>query len=118
MADEKAFSHITVSDDDEDDLVIEAGVRTASEPSASEPPEAVVEAEAAEQDEPPAEDPAPEPEPEADADDDEAEPEDDYREQRLDDLADTSMPVVQKVILAVALALIVVAVVYYFVFMR
>ncbi len=117
MADEKAFSHITVSDDDEDDLVIEAGVRTASEPSASEPPEAVVEAEAAEQDEPPAEDPAPEPEPEADAGDDEAEP-DDYREQRLDDLADTSMPVVQKVILAVALALIVVAVVYYFVFMR
>ncbi len=37
VADEKAFSHITVSTDDDDDVVIQAGARAVSRPAAPEP---------------------------------------------------------------------------------
>lgn len=122
MADEKAFSHITVSADDEDDVVIQAGART--EPSGAAPEPATAdeepEAPAAEPDDPmPAEGAAAEDASDAGGSDDaRSEREDPYREQQLEDLASTPMPAAQKAVLAVALLLIVGFAVYYFFFMR
>ena len=125
MADEKAFSHITVSTDDEDDLVIQAGARVTSRPtpaaggparaeapSASAPVEAAVPATG---------------EPVADGasgaeqgDAREAEVDDAAsasgvtgREDELKDLESTPMSPVQKAVLAVALLFVVGFAIYY-----
>ncbi|RDB60395.1 SURF2 Surfeit locus protein 2 [Gordonibacter sp. 28C] len=122
MADEKAFSHITVSADDEDDIVIQAGARTEPSGAVPEPVTAVDEPEVpiAEPDEPlPAEDAAAGDAPDAGGQDDaRPEREGSYREQQLEDLASAPMPAAQKAVLAVALLLIVGFAVYYFFFMR
>ena len=123
MADEKTFSHITVSADDEDDVVIHAGARTTShsadsafdavEPASvkttvhpftdddgnDEPDEVLVDA------------PIDEEEPRV-AQGDEA-----FRETRLDDLEAAPMSSLQKGILIAALLLIAGFAVYY-IFMR
>ena len=130
MAEEKKFSHITLTSDEDDDIVIEAGLR--SEPEVGEPEGVASDAEAF-----------------ADAISEEAEEEsvgftDDtlleeeyessqesertehptkqksggYIETTLEDLKGASMPFVQKVVIACALVFLIVAVLYYFLFMR
>ena len=111
VADEKAFSHITVSTDDDDDVVIQAGARAVSRPAA---PELAPEPDCA----PDAEEPA-SGNPSASRSDEEARSlEDDSREQRLEDLAGAPMPKAQKAVLATALLLIVGFAAYYYFFMR
>ncbi|MEA5019529.1 MAG: SURF2 Surfeit locus protein 2 [Gordonibacter sp.] len=113
MADEKTFSHITVSADDEDDFVIQAGVRPA-QPQHSSPlmkDEACCE-------------PAPAREaPVLDAATDgfsvtkteKPSPTDKntYEETTLEDLKGSSMPAAQKAVLAAAFLLVIAFVVYY-----
>ena len=98
MANSKEFSHITVTADDDDDVVIQAGV--VEEPAAEEPVE-----------EAPLEEPVDEPAAE-EADDAVAEVEKEgagetadaasYHETTLDDLEATKMSTTQKVIIVVA----------------
>ena len=120
MADEKAFSHITVTTDDDDDVVIQAGARAVSRPV----PVPVPEPDCAPDAEEPAAagavaDEAAPGNPSASRSDEEARSlEDDSREQRLEDLAGAPMPKAQKAVLATALLLIVGFAAYYFFFMR
>lgn len=120
MADEKAFSHITVTTDDDDDVVIQAGARAVSRPV----PLPVPEPDCA----PVAEEPA---SGEAAAEEDVSgnpsasrsgemprSSEEPCREQRLEDLSGAPMPKAQKAVLATALLLIVGFAAYYFFFMR
>ena len=94
MANSKEFSHITVTADDDDDVVIQAGV--VEEPAAEEPVE-----------EAPLEEPVDEPAAE-EADDAVAEAVGEtadaasYHETTLDDLEATKMSTTQKVIIVVA----------------
>lgn len=107
---EPKFSHITVTADDEDDVVIEAGARPATPVAPREEPSAAVQAEAPvarRKPEPVAADEAPE----------KRSKDDDYRETTIDDLKSTPMPLAQKIVLAVAAVAVVGIVVYYF-FMR
>ena len=105
MADEKAFSHITVTTDDDDDVVIQAGARAVSRPV----PVPVPEPDCA----PVAEEPA---SGEAAAEEDVSgnpsssrsgemprSSEEPCREQRLEDLSGAPMPKAQKAVLATAL---------------
>ena len=121
MADENAFSHITVSTDDDDDVVIQAGARAVSRPAALEP---APEPDCAPDSEEPASagavaDEAAPGNPSASRSDEEARSlEDDSREQRLEDLAGAPMPKAQKAVLATALLLIVGFAAYYYFFMR
>ena len=121
VADEKAFSHITVSTDDDDDVVIQAGARAVSRPAALEP---APEPDCAPDSEEPASagagaDEAAPGNPSASRSDEEARSlEDDSREQRLEDLAGAPMPKAQKAVLATALLLIVGFAAYYYFFMR
>lgn len=121
VPDEKAFSHITVSTDDDDDVVIQAGARAVSRPAALEP---APEPDCAPDSEEPASagavaDEAAPGNPSASRSDEEARSlEDDSREQRLEDLAGAPMPKAQKAVLATALLLIVGFAAYYYFFMR
>lgn len=117
MADTPGFTHITVSTDDDDDVVIQAGI-------ADGPAEAEEGTEAADEAAEPAADAPEEAEPDADAeaDADAVEPEaapapepaaapaeapraerDGYRETTLDDLAEGKMSTTQKAVIVVAL---------------
>lgn len=121
MADEKAFSHITVSADDEDDVVIVAGARPASRASGEVRPAAEVApapaptpvAAAPEPEPAPTAAPAPEPEP-APAASASRQPKEDVSETTLEDLKGEPMPLTQKIVIAVAALLIVSFAVYYF----
>lgn len=123
VADEKAFSHITVSADDDDDVVILAGARAASRPAVPEPvstpkPDCAPDAEEAASagvaaDEAATGDPSTGRSAEAARSSEET-----YREQRLEDLSGAPMPKAQKAVLATALLLIVGFAAYYFFFMR
>lgn len=125
MADEKAFSHITVSTDDEDDLVIQAGARAASrpvpaasEPSPAEAPSATVPVEAAA---PATSEQVADGASEAEQGDAREAKVDDVvpasgataRENELKDLESTPMSPVQKAVLAVALLFVVGFAIYY-----
>lgn len=107
------FSHITVSTDDEDDVVIQAGIR-------EEPVSADVSSDQ-ETCAPGQNEPAPSVGSGSVADDDsteEATPashtrEESYHETRLEDLKDIPMPVIQKVIILIAVVSIIGVVVYY-----
>lgn len=109
-AGEPKFSHITVTADDEDDVVIEAGVRPAmpvvprEEAPAATPIEAPV---------------APRESESAVADEvsKKRSKDSDYQETTIDDLDSAPMPLTQKIVLAVAAVAIIGIVVYYF-FMR
>lgn len=108
MANTKGFSHITVSADDDDDVVIQAGI---ADGASEEPAEEVGEdfAETAAEADAPAEGEAPESEP--DPEPAAAEPEevrraaagDGYRETTLDDIEGAKMSTTQKVVIVVAL---------------
>ncbi|HIW75416.1 MULTISPECIES: SURF2 Surfeit locus protein 2 [Gordonibacter] len=117
MADEKAFSHITVSADDEDDVVIVAGARPASRASGEVRPAAGAAAAptpvaAAPEPEPaPTIAPAPDPAPAASPS---RQPKEDVSETTLEDLKGEPMPLTQKIVIAVAALLIVSFAVYYF----
>lgn len=113
VAGEPKFSHITVTPDDEDDVVIQAGARPArpADPAPASPCE---------------EEPAPEPEPAAangSSTDEDARPKrekagnEGYRETTMDDLKAAPMPLAQKVVLALA-AVGVVAIVAWYLFLR
>ena len=107
------FSHITVSADDDDDVVIQAGARPSGsgarapepreEPAAPEPAPVAPEPE-------PQEEPAPAAQPARDAKR--------YRETTAEDLEAEPMSAMQKAIIAVALAAVVGFVLYYLFFMR
>lgn len=112
-AGEPKFSHITVTPDDEDDVVIQAGARPTrpADPAPASPCE---------------EEPAPEPEPAAangSSTDEDARPKrekagnEGYRETTMDDLKAAPMPLAQKVVLALA-AVGVVAIVAWYLFLR
>lgn len=120
MAENKAFSHITVNADDDDDVVIKAGIVAdgvadadafPSEPEpAAEPAgeEAVEEIDEPAGDSEPAEEPAPapaaaHPAPSADG----------YRETTLEDIESSKMGTVQKAVIVVALLGIVAFVVWF-----
>ena len=121
MADSKGFSHITVTPDDDEDVVIQAGVVTADDAPYD---DEVVEEEVIEE-EPEAEPEAEEPEsgPAGDFDSEAAtEParpatvppaDDGYHETTLDDLASTKMSTTQKAVIVVALLAIIAFVVWY-----
>lgn len=107
------FSHITVSTDDEDDIVIQAGIREdstmagdSSEPGAHVSdrgkPETTVDSEEA------VRDGSTEAATRASRARDEP-----YHETRLEDLKGTPMPMIQKAIIAVAVVFVVGVVVYY-----
>ena len=113
VAGEPKFSHITVTPDDEDDVVIQAGARPPrpADPAPASPCE---------------EEPAPEPEPAAangSSTDEDARPKrekagnEGYRETTMDDLKAAPMPLAQKVVLALA-AVGVVAIVAWYLFLR
>lgn len=131
MAEEKKFSHITLTSDDDDDIVIEAGLR--SEPEVGEYEEAAsgndafLEAlpeEVAEESEGFTENnDILEEEPEVFQEAEQTEhsvkqKSGGYSETTLEDLKGASMPFVQKVVIACALVFLIVAVLYYFLFMR
>lgn len=120
VADEKAFSHITVSTDDDDDVVIQAGARAVSRPAAPEPaPEPACAPDAEEPASDGAADEAAPGNPSASRSDEGARSsEDAFHEQRLEDLSGAPMPKAQKAVLATALLLIVGFAAYYFFFMR
>ena len=108
VAGEPKFSHITVTPDDEDDVVIQA---RPADPAPASPCE---------------EEPAPEPEPAAangSSTDEDARPKrekavnEGYRETTMDDLKAAPMPLAQKVVLALA-AVGVVAIVAWYLFLR
>ena len=112
MADDKTFSHITISADDEDDFVIQAGARAVRPASATRPTAEKVPPERSSARDKPAQGRAAtgsssEVEESATAD------KDTYQETTLEDLKGTSMPAMQKVILVVALLLVVGFVAYY-----
>lgn len=129
MADTTGFSHITVCADDDDDVVIQAGIaETAPEPDAAQPAEEA--GEAAGEPEPSSESeaeaaahPASEPEPAAaDEPADVSEPEaprsraardDGYRETTLADIEGSSMSNTQKAVIVVALLGIIAFVAWY-----
>ena len=113
VAGEPKFSHITVTPDDEDDVVIQARARPTrpADPAPASPCE---------------EEPAPEPEPAAangSSTDEDARPKrekagnEGYRETTMDDLKAAPMPLAQKVVLALA-AVGVVAIVAWYLFLR
>lgn len=113
MADTTGFSHITVCADDDDDVVIQAGIAEAApEPDAAQPAEEA--GEAADE---------PEAEPAADGESaDASEPEaprsrtardDGYRETTLADIEGSSMSNTQKAVIVVALLGIVAFVAWY-----
>ena len=109
-AGEPKFSHITVTPDDEDDVVIQAGARPAraAAPAAEEafaPAARTVDDEAVEQ--------AAAPEP---ADEDSAE-DAGFQETTLDDLESAPMPVAQKIVIALGVVG-VIAVVAWYLFLR
>lgn len=104
------FSHITVTPDDEDDVVIQAGARPARPvapvPAAASAPVAQpVDVEASEQ----ADDEAPEHDPVEDAPGEEM----GYQETTLDDLKAAPMPVAQKIVLALGAVGVIAAVAWY-----
>lgn len=116
MAQSEGFKHITVTAADEDDVVIVAGaVEEAPEPTdvpgAAVAPESEPAAEAVPEPAPetpsaqsvPAQKPAPAAKPKKD---------DGYREATLEDLADHSMPLAQKITIVAAIILIIVAIAY------
>ena len=112
-AGEPKFSHITVTPDDEDDVVIEAGARpsrsaTPAAPRAEEPVAAPVEAPKA-----PA---APEAPARAEADDapKKRAKDADYQETTIDDLKAAPMPLAQKIVLALAAVGVIAIAVYFF----
>ncbi|WP_080798297.1 hypothetical protein [Arabiibacter massiliensis] len=101
--DEAKFSHITVTSDDEDDVVIQAGIRQPAQPAPApaEEPEAFEPApEAA-----PATEPEPAPAPKAAR-------EDGYRATTAEDLESAPMPIMQKALVVIAVVLVVVMVAY------
>ncbi len=112
MADTPGFTHITVSADDDDDVVIQAGIADGpaeAAEGAEAADEAADAADAPEEAEPASDVPEEaEPEPKAEP---EAEPEpaapraerDGYRETTLDDLAEGKMSTTQKAVIVVAL---------------
>ncbi|WP_101722119.1 SURF2 Surfeit locus protein 2 [Eggerthella timonensis] len=113
-AGEPKFSHITVTPDDEDDVVIQAGARPAraAAPAAEEafaPAARTVDDEAVEQ----AVEDAAAPEP---ADEDSAE-DAGFQETTLDDLESAPMPVAQKIVIALGVVG-VIAVVAWYLFLR
>lgn len=110
-AGESKFSHITVTPDDEDDIVIQAGARPArfADPAPASPRE---------------EEPASEPAAANGSSTDEgAQPKrekaenEGYRETTMDDLKAAPMPLAQKIVLALA-AMGVVAIVAWYLFLR
>lgn len=102
--DETKFSHITVTSDDEDEFVIQAGARTGSPSRDAAPEPSTVPDEALER-----ETPAPAPsEPSSRASSD-----DEYHQTTLEDLETTPMSTTQKVVIVAALLLIAGFVVYY-----
>ena len=123
MADTTGFSHITVCADDDDDVVIQAGIAEAApEPDAAQPaeeageaadePEAEPASEAAPESEPAAADePADAPEPEAPRS--RAARDDGYRETTLADIEGSSMSNTQKAVIVVALLGIIAFVAWY-----
>lgn len=111
--DQQTFSHISVTSDDEDDVVIVAGAPT--RPS-SRPAPAASQAQAAPtaphvQVEAAPEEPAPAPDKAAPA----RGKTDAYQETTLDDLAESKMSAMQKAIIVVAIVAIIAFVVYYMV---
>lgn len=123
MADTTGFSHITVCADDDDDVVIQAGIAEAApEPDAAQPAEEAGEA-ADEPEAEPASEAASEPEPAADDEPTDApEPEvprsrtardDGYRETTLADIEGSSMSNTQKAVIVVALLGIIAFVAWY-----
>lgn len=96
--DETKFSHITVTSDDEDDVVIHAGLRSTTPPA---PAVATPEPEAAPVLEPAPEPPAPE-----------ARRKDDYRETTAEDLESEPMSLMQKALIAIAVVLVVAVAAY------
>lgn len=123
MADTTGFSHITVCADDDDDVVIQAGIaETAPEPDAAQPAGEAGEA-ADEPEAEPAPHLAPEAEPAADGEPaDVSEPEtlrsraardDGYRETTLADIEGSSMSNTQKAVIVVALLGIIAFVAWY-----
>lgn len=128
MTDEKTFSHITVSADDDDDFVIQAGRRRS--PQAQEPRAAVSTKKTVEESETLSdqdrsdsstqkmvdervESPEIVPEKASQA----TSKEDGYRATQLEDLKGAPMPTAQKVVIAVA-ALLVVGFAVYYIFLR
>lgn len=126
MADDKTFFHNTVSAENEEDLVIQAGVRSDAKPATGKvetgkpsPEKSVVdgahkgssEAESGSKSRQAA---AFAPESERSMP---ATPPDSYRETSLDDLKNTSMPTMQKIVLGAALLLVLGFIVYY-IFLR
>lgn len=127
MADDKTFSHSTVSAEDEDDFVIQAGARSDAKPATGKvdtgnlSPEkpVVVDGEhrgssEVESDSKARRAATSAPESERGAS---ATPPDSYRETNLDDLKNTSMPTMQKIVLGAALLLVLGFIVYY-IFLR
>lgn len=114
MAESTGFTHITVTPDEDDDIVIQAGI-VADEPLADEPIEEAPDEEAAfeevacEEAPEPAEGPAEEPAPAPRA----ARPDDGYRETTLEDLQAVKMSTTQKAVIAVAVLGIVAFIVWY-----
>lgn len=108
VADDKTFSHITVSTDDEDDFVIQAGAPAAPPRTAAEEPcreqtrahEDLAESSASDGDSPTAKKPS-------------RAGDGDYQETTLEDLKGSSMPAAQKAVLVAALLLVAVFVAYY-----
>ena len=120
VADEKAFSHITVTTDDDDDVVIQAGARAVSRPvpvPAPEPDCAPVAEEPASGEAAAEEDASGNPSSSRSGEMPRSS-EEPCREQRLEDLSGAPMPKAQKAVLATALLLIVGFAAYYFFFMR
>lgn len=104
-AGEPKFSHITVTPDEDDDVVIQAGARPARPVAPTPRPDPVPAA--------PSADEASAPEPvEATPSEDEG-----YRETTLDDLKAVPMPVAQKIVLALGVVG-VIAVVAWYLFLR
>lgn len=104
-AGEPKFSHITVTPDEDDDVVIQAGARPARPVAPTPRPDPVPAA--------PSADEASAPEPvEATPSEDEG-----YRETTLDDLKAAPMPVAQKIVLALGVVG-VIAVVAWYLFLR
>lgn len=107
MAEASGFKHISVSADSDDDVVIRAG--TGAEGASLEVPDSVQFNQASQ----PAQASAPVERTAQPAAKDLG-----YRETTLDDLKSEPMSKTQKIIIACAIAAVVAAVVYYFVFMR
>ena len=104
------FSHITVTPDDEDDVVIQAGARparTAAPTPAPSADDAVVEPDDAASGEPEAVEEREEPSAEDEG----------YQGTTLDDLEAAPMPIAQKIVLALG-AVAVIAVVAWYLFLR